>query len=119
MESNRREFLKQAVWGLLGAALVAKSSWISEAFAAAFRTPAPANAADPGKPGPAAAQKYVHFNTEFKGKGKGKPPGDSCKNCSFFKPKNPGDAWGACAMVGMKQVYEAGLCQAWAKKPGT
>lgn len=85
-----------------------------------FRSPAPANVADASKPGPAAVQKYSHFASDYKGLRKPNYTASSnCKNCNFFKPDKAGDAWGKCAMVGSKYVYEDGLCQIWSKKPGT
>jgi len=119
MSTNRRDFLKHAAWGLIGAAWIAQTSWVTKAFAAAFRTPAPADVAEPGKAGPALLQKYAHFASEFTGKRKPNFPANAnCKNCSLFRTDKAGDAWGRCAMIGNKRVYEEGLCQAWLKKAG-
>ena len=39
--------------------------------------------------------------------------GNNCANCNFYQGK---DAWGACPMVGGKQVNAKGWCKVWAKK---
>ena len=41
--------------------------------------------------------------------------GRNCANCNLFQAK-AGDAWGACAAVGGKQVNAKGWCVAWVKK---
>jgi hypothetical protein len=41
--------------------------------------------------------------------------GKVCGGCQLFQGK-PGDAWGACPIVGMKLVNAKGWCTAWVKK---
>ncbi len=115
MKLNRREFIASSFFGVVAATLIGKAAWMGQALAASFRAPAPKDAADPTKPGPAKAMKYVHHVAEYKG-----PPkkaGAKCLNCLQFKPAKAGEPWGKCAMVGNKQVYEDGMCQVWAANP--
>jgi hypothetical protein len=120
MKPSRREFLTTSFWAAIFAFFLNRVSWAADAVAGKFRSPPPANAADPTKPGPAMAQKYTHFAAQYAGPKKPTFTAESkCHTCNFFKPDKPSDAWGKCAMVGSKYVYEEGLCQAWSKKPGT
>jgi len=41
--------------------------------------------------------------------------GSVCSGCQLYQGK-PTDAWGACPIVGMKQVNAKGWCTAWVKK---
>lgn len=41
--------------------------------------------------------------------------GKVCSNCALYQGK-AGDAWGACPIVGNKQVNANGWCTAWVKK---
>ena len=41
--------------------------------------------------------------------------GKVCSNCMLYQGK-AGDAWGACPIVGNKQVNANGWCTAWVKK---
>jgi len=41
--------------------------------------------------------------------------GSVCSGCQFYQGKAT-DAWGACPLVGGKQVNAKGWCSAWAKK---
>ena len=41
--------------------------------------------------------------------------GKVCSNCAHYQGK-AGDAWGACPIVGNKQVNANGWCTAWVKK---
>ena len=41
--------------------------------------------------------------------------GNNCANCQLFQGK-PGEAWGACGVMGGKLVNAKGWCVAWVKK---
>ncbi len=114
MKFNRRQFLANSFVGLATVFVLGKIAWFGRALAAgSFKTPAPADAADPTK-GPAKAQKYVHFVSEYKGPKK--KPTSNCLNCSRFIPAGTPN-WGKCAMIGNKQAYEEGMCQVWTHNP--
>ena len=90
-------------------------TFVPAAAALSVMSGARAQAAKVDEKDPAAvALSYKHDATKVDAKANPTyKAGNNCANCNFYQGK---DAWGACPMVGGKQVNAKGWCKVWAKK---
>ena len=100
--TTRRQFISYSVPTLIALSAIGKAS---AAPAHIEETDATANALG-----------YKHDATKVDGKKfAGYATGHVCSNCQLYQGA-ASDPWGACAIMGGKQVNAKGWCSAWAKK---